>query len=764
MKKFIILSFLINLLFADLAYDLSQSIFDDTQLPEIYIEIDADSLAWIYDNVQSDKYFHADMRYVNNEIDTLIPDIGFRLRGNTSREAQKKSFKVSFNEFNDNRRFYGLKKFNLNGEHNDPSIIRSKLCWHLFDQMNVEASRANHVKVYINSSYYGLYINTEHYDDIFLSSRFNNNVGNFYKCLWPADLTYISENPDDYKFFANDRRTYELKTNEKTDNYSDLAHLIKIINQSPNTSFADSLYQYFDVWNFLKVLSINVLTGSWDDYWFLKNNYYLYNDIQQGKFVFVPYDYDNSFGISWFSIDWGYENIYTWGNMNGESRPLVDRILEVPEFRSLYGYLIDFTIDNYFNADSLFSYIDRIKDMISSAAEEDSYRTYDYGFSNDDFHNSFDDALGGHVTYGLKDYITTRGNSAKNQSNYSNLKPYIISQLKINWLSENNIEISAMIFDESQPTDVTLFLANGNSYTMDFINISNDGGIPIYNYSANLEITNDLQYYIQIDDTDGNIGYLPFNAPNSYLRIPFQSKSTSLVINELMADNENTIQDPSGENDDWLEIYNAGTETVDLSGYYLTDNPQSLDKWAFPAMSIAPGEFLLIWADEDEKQAGLHTNFKLDKDGEYLAITKNVNGVPAIIDSVFFGTQSEDISYGRETDGGLNWQKMSPTPGYSNNSTKIDDENLLLEFSLSQNYPNPFNPVTMINYQLATTNNVRLDVFNMLGEKVSTLVSGNQHAGNYSVVWDASGLATGIYLYQLKVGHKSEMKKMLLVK
>ena len=75
---------------------------------------------------------------------------------------------------------------NLNGEHNDPSIIRSHLTWNLFrGHAGAWAPRSNHVEFYINGRYYGLYINTEHVDEEFVESRFGNNLGNLYKCTYP---------------------------------------------------------------------------------------------------------------------------------------------------------------------------------------------------------------------------------------------------------------------------------------------------------------------------------------------------------------------------------------------------------------------------------------------------------------------------------------------------------------------------------------------------------------------------------------------------
>jgi hypothetical protein len=86
------------------------------------------------------------------------------------------------------------------------------------------------------------------------------------------------------------------------------------------------------------------------------------------------------------------------------------------------------------------------------------------------------------------------------------------------------------------------------------------------------------------------------------------------------------------------------------------------------------------------------------------------------------------------------------------------------KFNLTQNYPNPFNPTTSINFDLPKAAFVTLKVYNMLGEKVATLVSGNLEAGSYSYVFDGSNLASGIYLYKLETNNIHMMKKMILLK
>ena len=150
------------------------------------------------------------------------------------------------------------------------------------------ASRANHVEVYINESYYGLYISVEHIDDTFLSKRFQDDSGNLWRCLWPADLTYRGPDPEDYHPWIDDERPYDLKTNEDEYNFAQLARLVNIINNDP-----DSLDHVLDIAGFIKYLAINILTGGWDDYRSLRNNYYLYYIPNKDQFQFIPYDYDN---------------------------------------------------------------------------------------------------------------------------------------------------------------------------------------------------------------------------------------------------------------------------------------------------------------------------------------------------------------------------------------------------------------------------------------------------------------------------------------
>ncbi|NLF29703.1 MAG: hypothetical protein GX591_02305, partial [Planctomycetes bacterium] len=123
------------------------------------------------------------------------------------------------------------------------------------------------------------------------------------------------------------------------------------------------------------------------------------------------------------------------------------------------------------------------------------------------------------------------------------------------------------------------------------------------------------------------------------------------VINELMASNAEGLRDADGDTSDWIEIFNDSDAAVNLAGWYLTDNPDNLTKWAFPSVTIPSYGHLLVFAsDKDRADAGqeLHTNFKLSAAGEYLALVQTVETIPTIAHELTpaFPPQVPDVSYG----------------------------------------------------------------------------------------------------------------------
>lgn len=245
-----------------------------------------------------------------------------------------------------------------------------------------------------------------------------------------------------------------------------------------------------------------------------------------------------------------------------------------------------------------------------------------------------------------------------------------------------------------------------------------------------------------------------------------------LCINEFMALNEGTIADESGDFDDWIELYNRGSEAVDIGGLSVTDDLSEPDKWQIPATApekttIQPGSFLLIWADKETSQGVLHVDIKLSADGEEIGISQKSDNGFVMIDSLVFGPQADDVAVGRFPDGSADFRILNtPTPGTANIYTKVLDEpvNLPATTRLLQNYPNPFNALTTIRYALKAAGRVKLTLFDVAGREVKVLLDRRQSAGNHVFRFDATELTSGVYLCRLTVGNFTQTRKLILLR
>ncbi|MGJ8638610.1 MAG: lamin tail domain-containing protein [Opitutaceae bacterium] len=144
------------------------------------------------------------------------------------------------------------------------------------------------------------------------------------------------------------------------------------------------------------------------------------------------------------------------------------------------------------------------------------------------------------------------------------------------------------------------------------------------------------------------------------------------MISEFLASNAGGLSDEDGEESDWIELYNPTATTVNLSGYYLTDDPLLLTKWELPAESLTPGEFLLIFASGNDRRvvgSELHTNFSLDRGGDYLALVKP-DGTTIVADfQETYPEQETDISYGYDEAAVNDGYFLVPTPGTANSQS-----------------------------------------------------------------------------------------------
>jgi hypothetical protein len=166
----------------------------------------------------------------------------------------------------------------------------------------------------------------------------------------------------------------------------------------------------------------------------------------------------------------------------------------------------------------------------------------------------------------------------------------------------------------------------------------------------------------------------------------------SIRLNEFLAGNVSGLADENGEAQDWIEIWNYGATPVNLAGYSLSDDAEDPGRWTFPATNLAPGQFFVVFASEKDRKTvtsatnRLHTNFKLNPNGEYLGLFNAESPRVAITEfAPEFPVQRNNHSYGYDSSDGLRYFAV-PTPGGPNGASAISGVLSPPHFNVSRGY------------------------------------------------------------------------------
>ena len=659
-------------------------------VPRIDITIPADSLAAIFANVTSDYEYHASFAYTAPGYTVSGVEVGLRLRGNTSRTSGKKSFKISFNSFISGTRLEGVKELNLNGEHNDPSIMRARIAWELAQDAGMPAPRVNHVRLFINGQPYGLYANIEHLNDDYVEHRFARDAGNLYKCLWPADLANLGTDPNSYKLMSGGRQVYELKTNETLDDYSGLARFVTALHATTSTQALCALDSVFNVNSYLKWLAWEVTTGHWDNHSFNKNNFYLYEDPASGLMEFISYDADNTFGIDWFNIDWATRSPFQFGTY-----PLYTKILTNPAAqRRLKLFLNEF--GTLAGSAAWRNRNEALRAQLAPFVEEDVYRTFDYGYDSLDFWNALDVAGGAHVKSGIHPFMTSRIAATSSQVPTGNVGPIVFVPRLSGHGGIGVIPVQVEVWDESTPNVMLHYQPSGGSWQS--FTLFDDG-------THGDELAGDRLYGGFVPASVGGISYYvtatdDHNASTSAPCSPAfwaTYAHPNVLINEACSDNATGPAAPNGSREDWIELRNPSSSPVSLNGLFLSDNSANPGKAALSGHSIPANGRLLFWAAGGTGFTR-SLDFKLDKNGEGLALNAQSNGGWVHLDEVRLPPLMPDQSFGRRHDDAFTWVVFDQfaSPSASNSGTLSSPELNLRPALLA--YPNPFaSELTLVN-------------------------------------------------------------------
>jgi hypothetical protein len=268
--------------------------------------------------------------------------------------------------------------------------------------------------------------------------------------------------------------------------------------------------------------------------------------------------------------------------------------------------------------------------------------------------------------------------------------------------------------------------------------------------------TIELIYYLT-DNSKGESWQLSAQEGGSPGETNSVSQIPSLFINEFMADNDSLVIDEYGDFDDWIEIYNAADFPVNIGGMYLTDKlvvpqkfqiPNSNPQWT----TIPANGFLLLWADKEPAQGILHLDFKLSKEKEQIGLFM-ADGF-TVVDTLSFGQQMTNISYGRDDDGAPGWSFFNvPTPGGSNSPPVYVSTTQKEPVSI---FPNPADNFLQIIFPAAEQPNSSLFIYNLYGELMI-----HKHTKFNFEKLNIGKLEPGIYILKIWIGNNEFSRRFI---
>jgi len=601
--------------------------------------------------------------------------LGARYKGNTSytMAGTKKSINLDLDFVDLTSGLMGYKTVNLNNAFGDETIMREPLYFNVMSQYT-PCPQGAMAKVNINGALWGVYSLVQQENGQLIKEWFPSNDGDRWRAPNAAIGGFTSSNSA-FAYFGNTnlssyQNKYELKTTNSTSAvaFPRLISAIYVLNTTPTNQLRDAVEGVFAVDDWLWFLAIENVFVDDDSYWNKGADYGFYYEPESGRIHPVEHDGNEAF-TSTMGITYTLSPVV---GATGNNRPLLYRLLSITELRQRYLAHMRTVLDEYFNPTVLTPMINAYRDLSINAIIADPNK----GFTMAAYTNELN---------ALRTYVTNRYNFLRNHAELTPLQPDINAVRGPGYTvyPTNTVFITAEAGANGSSGLGSVWLYHrGKSYGQ-FTRVQmfddgahNDGtaddgvfGAEISAYPAGSKV----RYYIEARGT--NVAqaarFSPARAEHetySYRVAVTTAPGTPVVINEFMASNLATLADPQGAYDDWIELHNVTDQEVDLSGHYLSDEPNNPRKWMFPAgTTIAPDGYLVVWADEDTTDSpGLHASFQLSAGGEEFYLADTDANFNAILDYVSYGAQTTDVSYGRSAADADVWTSMTPTPGVAN--------------------------------------------------------------------------------------------------
>lgn len=740
------------LLFATLLCSLvgtSQELYDLSTIQRIDIDFAESNWDQLLDSEYAGAggYILARSVSINGEV---FDSVGVKYKGNSTYSANqaKNPFHIELDTYKDHI-YQEYTDIKLSNVAKDPSFLREVLSYQILRQY-MDAPLSNFANVFVNGDLIGLYSNSESISKKFVNNRFLSKDNTFIKCNPPGgagpnsndfpNLVYLGQDSTDYY------DSYEIKSDHGWQELIDLCDTL--------ANHLEDIEKILDVDRALWMLAYNNVLVNLDSYsGGFTQNYYLYRD-DYGRFLPVIWDLNESFGGFAMTGSGNLNSTTAKRNMdhllhlNDSDFPLISQLLNVPSYRRMYIAHMKTIVQENFDNDTYFTSGLAMQELIADDVQADNKKFYTY---NNFISNLTSDISsgggpggggGGGSVPGITSLMDGRTSYLLGLADFAVAAPIIsdVQSSSDDPVIGERVRITAVV---TGATDVTFAVRISTGAPFSKISMNDDGVLGDITAGDNIytaeigSVALLSEYYIYAENQDAG-AFSPARAQHEFYTLGARLAAgdvNGLVINELMASNDITVADQDGEFDDWVELYNNGTSAIDLGGYFLSDDATNPSKWEFPAdANIGSGQYLIIWADEDGGQDGLHANFKLSAGGEVLILS---DPDTVIVDAITFDEQSTDVSYGRYPNGTGDFRFMDPTFGAENvMAVAVSDQPSLAQVSL---FPNPaHDQLTIIANSVIEEVQVRDLTGRLILSKEVTSMSTTLNLGNL--------MASGIYV------------------
>jgi spore coat protein CotH len=699
---------------------------------------------------------------------------GARFKGYSSwsENNKKNPFDIFINERVKYQNYQGYTQLRLANVTADPSFIREVLAYEIARKYLPEPE-ANFANVYVNDTLIGLYTNVESVNDEFIDEHYNESPLSSNSGIsgdWdqnalikghPEPLVYpYGDNANLIYYSMDSTAYYPYFSLESTYGWSNFIKFVDILNND-----TANLSSVLNIDRTLWMHAINYSLLNLDSYIGYAQNFYVYQD-NFGRFNPIMWDLNMSFGSFRFSdattTNLSIQQVKELNPLGVlyststqfSARPLITNILSNSTYRRMFiAHMRTILNDNIKNG-LYYSRGKEIQTQIQSYVQSDTNKFFSYSY----FVKNIDTTVGplakqypgiknvmeAHAAY-LDSFTGFQGAPVISGISHHPLLPQKYSETWISAKVTGATEVSfAYRFQSGGPFQKTRMFDDGNH---------NDGAAGDSIYGAAFQLGGKtIQYYIYAQNDSAAI-FAPERAEYDCYYIQPEIYPGDLAINEIQVVNNNTAADQNGEYNPWIELMNLTSEDMHLSSLYLTDDKSQPAKWAFPDTVIKAKSFIIVWADNDVSQQGLHAGFNLSSSGGNLFISYTDG---KIVDSLSYNSQTAGKTIGRYPNGYGQFVYMIPTFNKNNYCGTTPQSDFLL-------YPNPANGKLYLEYNNRSSQSA-IEIWNAMGQEVKNIQYNldNSIEQPVSNEIDISQLNKGMYCLKLTFNDQTSIKKFIV--